>query len=72
MKIFIGADHRGFQLKKNLDDSLTALGHEVTDMGTHIENEACDYPEISYKVGTQVAAHPGSRDRLRRPRPAGG
>ena len=44
MKIFIGADHRGFQLKKKVDDALKGLGHEVVDVGTHTEDAACDYP----------------------------
>ena len=61
MKIFVGSDHRGFQLKKNVDDALKALGHEVVDMGTHTESVACDYPEIAYKVAVEVVGHPGSR-----------
>jgi len=61
MKIFIGADHRGFQLKKKINDALKAQGHEAVDMGTHIEGVDCDYPEISYKVGVEVVKNPGSR-----------
>ena len=61
MKIFVGADHRGFQLKKKVDVFLKALGHEVVDVGTHAEGVDCDYPLISYKVGTQVVRNPGSR-----------
>ena len=61
MKIFVGADHRGFQLKKKVDDILKGLGHEVVDMGTYKEGIDCDYPLISYKVGVEVVRHPGSR-----------
>jgi len=61
MKIFVGSDHRGFQLKKKMDDALKGMGHEVKDMGTHSENIACDYPEIAYKVGKEVVCNPGSR-----------
>src|SRR5580692_4639374 len=61
MKIFVGADHRGFQLKKKVDELLKNLGHEVVDMGTHVEGVDCDYPEISCKVGLEVVSHPGSR-----------
>lgn len=61
MKIFTGSDHRGFQLKKDVDDALKAMGHEVMDMGTHTEDVSCDYPEIAYKVGTQVVGNPDSR-----------
>ena len=61
MKIFVGADHRGFQLKKKVDDILKGLGHEVVDVGTHKEGIDCDYPEISYKVAVEVVRNPGSR-----------
>ena len=61
MKIFVGADHRGFQLKKKVDDALKAMGHEVKDVGTHTEGVDCDYPEISYKVTQEVVKNPGSR-----------
>jgi RpiB/LacA/LacB family sugar-phosphate isomerase len=61
MKIFIGSDHRGFQLKKKVEDILKGLGHEAVDMGTHAEGTACDYPEISYKVAMEVVRHSGSR-----------
>jgi len=61
MKIFIGADHRGFQLKKKINTELKALGHEVVDVGTHVEDAPCDYPEISYKVGTEILRNSGSR-----------
>jgi len=61
MKIFVGSDHRGFQLKKKVDDALQSLNYEVIDMGTHTESVACDYPEISLKVGQAVVAHKDSR-----------
>src|SRR3954469_9260940 len=61
MKIFLGADHRGYQLKKKVNALLKGLGHEVIDMGTHTDSVDCDYPEISYKVGTQVAQHADTR-----------
>lgn len=61
MKVFIGADHRGFQLKKEILELLRSLGHEAEDMGSYEEGRICDYPEISYKVATSVAKNPGSR-----------
>jgi len=61
MKIFVGADHRGFQLKKNVDDALHALGHEVVDMGTHTDSVACDYPQVALQVAKAVVRNPGSR-----------
>jgi len=61
MKIFIGADHRGFQLKKNVEDALKAQGHEVVDMGTHTDSIACDYPQVALQVAKEVVRNPGSR-----------
>ena len=61
MKIYVGADHRGVQLKRRVDDTLKSLGHEVVDMGTFKEDIACDYPEIALKVAQEVIKHPGSR-----------
>ena len=61
MKIFVGSDHRGFQLKKNVDGILKALGHEVVDVGTYTEGVDCDYPQIAYKVAVEVVRNPGSR-----------
>jgi len=61
MRIFIGSDHRGVQLKGKMDAALKSLGYEVVDVGTQDENIPCDYPVISYKVAREVVAHPGSR-----------
>ncbi len=61
MKIFVGADHRGFPLKRQVVAWLTDWGHEVVDMGTHVEGEICDYPQISHDVGLAVVGNPGSR-----------
>jgi len=60
MRVAIGADHAGFQLKEHLKHTLTALGHHVDDHGTHSE-EPVDYPPICVAVGKAVAA--GRADR---------
>ncbi|MBI3602801.1 MAG: ribose 5-phosphate isomerase B [Candidatus Omnitrophica bacterium] len=61
MKIFVGADHRGFELKKKVIGALEHKGHEVIDVGAHTQGEVCDYPQFSYEVATQVAKNPDSR-----------
>src|SRR5208283_4319205 len=61
MKIFVGADHRGFQLKKKVCGILKDLGHEVVDVGTDTKDTACDYPLIAYKVAVAIRHIPGSR-----------
>ena len=54
MKIAIGADHRGFELKSKLASFLKKEGHEVTDFGTD-STEPCDYPAIGYNVAKAVS-----------------
>lgn len=55
MRIAIGADHAGFQLKQLLIDELAALGDETVDFGTDSE-ESCDYPDIAQPLAERVAA----------------
>lgn len=54
MRISIGSDHRGFQMKTKLVDVLQQLGHDVNDAGTH-SAESCDYPDIASQVARQVS-----------------
>src|ERR687892_2487281 len=50
MRIVIGADHAGFELKQSLADYLGDRGHEVIDKGTD-STEAVDYPDFAEAVG---------------------
>ena len=60
MKIAIGADHRGYELKSKLIPFLKREGHEVVDYGTD-SSEPCDYPVIGYNVAKSLAK--GGSDR---------
>jgi ribose 5-phosphate isomerase B len=60
MKVAIGADHAGVDLKAHLVSELQRLGHEVDDLGTH-STESVDYPPICAAVGRAVAR--GDADR---------
>lgn len=60
MKISIGADHAGYQLKEHLREKLAAEGHEVVDRGT-TSSESTDYPDYALAVGRDVAS--GQADR---------
>ena len=55
LRVAIGADHGGFELKARLIGALQGLGCEVADLGTH-SPEPCDYPLIGAKVARLVAA----------------
>lgn len=53
MKIAIGCDHGGYELKEKLVLYLKEQGHEVLDFGTN-STESCDYPMYGRKVGKAV------------------
>lgn len=55
MKIGIGSDHGGFELKAEITKHLESRGFEVVDYGTHTE-ESCDYPVYGEKVAEGVMA----------------
>ena len=61
MKIYIGADHRGFNLKETLKPWLVNLGHEVIDCGNSIYDKEDDFPDYAFAVSDKVAAELDSR-----------
>ena len=60
MRIAIGADHAGYDLKQHLLGTIADLGHEAVDMGTD-STESVDYPPIMAAVGRAVVT--GEADR---------
>lgn len=54
MKIAMGSDHAGFELKEAVKSQLEADGHEVEDVGTH-SPESTDYPPFAAKAAELVA-----------------
>jgi ribose 5-phosphate isomerase B len=54
MKIAIGADHAGFELKEKVKQHLIEQGYQVDDNGT-ASNQSVDYPDFAKKVGEEVA-----------------
>jgi len=54
MRIYIGADHKGFSLKEHLVKYLQGEGYEVTDVGTGSETST-DYPDYGLEVACAVA-----------------
>src|SRR5678815_2037934 len=53
MKVAIGSDHAGFELKEAVKKFLAAEHHEVVDVGTHNQNPV-DYPDYAQAVGAAV------------------
>ena len=58
MKVIIGADHAGYELKEYLKGVLTEWHYEVEDVGT-FSTESCDYPDIACAVGAKVQWNEG-------------
>lgn len=54
MKIALGADHGGYNLKTDLSEFLSGLGHTLVDYGTDSQ-DPCDYPQFAYKVAKAVS-----------------
>ena len=53
MKLVIGSDHRGVEIKRRLLSLLQSMGHEVLDIGSD-GAESVDYPDFAYEVAKRV------------------
>ena len=60
MKIVIGSDHAGWALKAGVVAHITALGHEVIDVGSY-GPEAVDFPDIAKALTSKVLSEQGQR-----------
>ena len=60
MRVAIGSDHAGFDLKETMKEFLTEEHHEVVDVGTH-GRDPVDYPEYAQAVGAALRAHGAER-----------
>jgi len=54
MRIAVGSDHRGVELRAKLIGFLEELGQEVVDVGTH-DHQEVDYPDVAALVARKVA-----------------
>ena len=61
MRIAVGSDHAGFDLKTALATHMADAGHQVEDLGTDSADVSVDYPVFGLAVGRAVAA--GRADR---------
>jgi ribose 5-phosphate isomerase B len=60
MRVYIGSDHAGFELKNHLVNHLAKQGHDVVDVGPHVFDPEDDYPAFCLATGAKVVADPGS------------
>jgi ribose 5-phosphate isomerase B len=54
MKLAVGADHAGYELKELLVEHIRSLGHEPIDVGTHVPGKPDDYPDYAVLVAAEV------------------
>ncbi len=60
MRVHIGSDHAGLELKSHLIETLGAAGHEVVDHGPVAYDPFDDYPIYCLRAGQAVVEDPGS------------
>jgi ribose 5-phosphate isomerase B len=59
MKIYLGADHGGYELKNVLREHLAHNGYEIEDLGAHTYDALDNYPQFAYAVASKIL---GSED----------
>lgn len=60
MRVYLGSDHAGFELKAAFLDRLTELGHDPVDCGALTYDATDDYPPPCFAAATRAVADPAS------------
>ncbi|MBL1066505.1 ribose-5-phosphate isomerase [Streptomyces sp. 7-21] len=60
MRVYLGSDHAGYDLKEHLVHWLTEHGHEPVDCGPHAFDPADDYPPYCLRAAERTAADHGA------------
>lgn len=60
MRVYLGSDHAGYELKTHLFSRLRAAGHDPVDCGPLIFDPEDDYPPFCLRAAERTAADPGS------------
>ena len=61
MIVYLGADHRGYELKEKIKEYLLSVGRSVADLGNDKYDQADDYPDFAKKVAEKISV--SSEDR---------
>jgi len=61
MKVFLGADHGGYEMKELLKSALTDKGYEVVDRGNSVLDPDDDYVDVAKKVSLDIVSDPESK-----------
>ncbi|AWB82509.1 ribose-5-phosphate isomerase [Corynebacterium yudongzhengii] len=60
MRVYLGADHAGFEMKNIIAAHLEEAGHEVIDCGAHTYDPADDYPAFCIEAASRTVNDPGA------------
>ena len=60
MRVYLGSDHAGYELKGHLVNHLAKQGYDVVDVGPHAFDPEDDYPAFCLHTGRRVVDDPGS------------
>lgn len=60
MRVVLGSDHAGFEMKQELTRYVRELGHEVVDVGAH-DDSPSDYPDFAEALGTAILNNQADR-----------
>jgi ribose 5-phosphate isomerase B len=60
MRVYLGADHAGFEFKQRIIDHLAANGHEPVDCGAYTYDADDDYPAFCIAAAAKTVADPDS------------
>src|SRR5215208_6459984 len=60
MRVYLGSDHAGFELKNEIIDHLKKSGHEPIDCGAYTYDAEDDYPAFCISAAERTVADPGS------------
>jgi len=60
MRVYLGSDHAGYELKVHLVSHLASLGYEIVDVGPSTFDPDDDYPAYCLVTGAAVVGDPGS------------
>ena len=60
MRVYLGADHAGFEFKQRIIEHLTVNGHEPVDCGAYTYDADDDYPAFCIAAAEKTVADPGS------------
>ena len=60
MRVYLGADHAGFDMKNVIAEHLKKQGHDVIDCGAHTYDAEDDYPAFCIEAAARTVNDPGS------------